>query len=78
MKAKQEKPKLCMVTGCQRTIRSRGLCDLHYTYLALKVKRGKYTWDQLVESGVCLASARINAGQNGVGMATFLKEKGLE
>jgi len=44
----------CKVPGCSRTPRSRGLCDTHYTLVALRVKRGEHTWEDLEARGKSL------------------------
>ena len=45
---------VCMVPKCKRTVRCRGMCDIHYTYTAMLVKKGQYTWEKLVKDGKCL------------------------
>jgi hypothetical protein len=70
-------PNGCLVTGCPRSVRSRGLCDVHYTGLALQVSKGNHTWVELEKAGVCLPSKKPR-GINGIGLAEFMKSKGVQ
>lgn len=50
-KSKNDGINLCIVPDCDRTVRSRGMCDVHYTYTSVLVNRGKYTWEALEKAG---------------------------
>jgi len=42
------------------------LCDVHYTQIAILVKRGKFTWPQLEEAGKALPSKQKRSSSMGV------------
>ena len=67
---------LCLVTGCIKTPRSRGLCDVHYTYTASLVKKGEFTWSDLVKAGACLE--RKTGPRHSGNLRAWFKEKGIE
>jgi len=48
----------CIIPECNKTMRTRGLCDVHYTYINGLVKKGRYTWDQLEAAGKSLPLLR--------------------
>jgi len=45
----------CMFEGCERDTYggSRGFCIKHYSAWHQRVKRGKTTWKELEEQGLC-------------------------
>ncbi len=68
-------PLVCMVPNCKRTVRSRGMCDVHYTYCAVLVKKGEYNWEQLEKDGKCLPARKRSAPSK---LRTWLDSKPLE
>jgi hypothetical protein len=46
-----------MTEGCKFKVRSRGVCTKCYGTLRVLVRKGRYTWAQLVEKGLCLPAA---------------------
>lgn len=53
----------CLVIGCGRDTKVRGLCSSCYQLARLKVLQGKTTWKELEESD--LAKRKQNQGGNG-------------
>ncbi len=53
----------CMVDGCPKEAKYRGVCRQHYRALHWRVQAGKYTWGELEDAGACLTtqSREINA-----------------
>lgn len=41
----------CLVPGCDRPVRSRGLCNSCYTSACYLVRQGRTTWAQLEKGG---------------------------
>lgn len=44
----------CLIPECNRSVRSRGFCDSHYTAILATLKRDKVSWDVLVKAGKAL------------------------
>lgn len=44
----------CIVKGCDRPARSRGLCNSCYTSALDAVKSGRTTWPKLIKAGLAL------------------------
>ena len=65
----------CLIPNCTRSVRSRGMCDTHYTGIAQKVAKGKFTWKQLEDAGACLP--KKYRGNCAGAVTLYLKEKGL-
>lgn len=56
------KPKCCLVKGCKKDAKSRGLCAGHYQSAENTVKTGKATWAELEKLGVALAPTKLSNG----------------
>jgi hypothetical protein len=53
----------CLIPGCDRVAKSRGLCIVCYQAARNKVLAGKVTWEELVNSNLALvATHRGRAG----------------
>lgn len=62
----------CIIEGCERTSKTRGLCKTCYTSASNAVKRGKVTsWEFLEENGLALPAA----GQQQSTFSTALTKK---
>jgi len=57
-----KKPGMCIIPGCTRPERSRGLCEPCYQTAARVVRYGSTTWDDLVAMG--LARDGLTRGPN--------------
>lgn len=44
----------CRLEGCNKAIRTRGLCSMHYQQYLHQVQRGEITWQVLEDRGVVL------------------------
>jgi hypothetical protein len=49
----------CLIEGCERKVRSRGLCSCCYTAAKNAVKVGKTTWEELERRGLSLPSTGV-------------------
>jgi hypothetical protein len=49
---------VCIISGCSRPARTRGLCKRCYDAAHTRVKAGEYTWQQLADMGLARASSR--------------------
>jgi len=56
----------CLVEGCDRQAVSRGVCARCYRVCAQRVRRGKATWEELVQLGIVTESKHKNAGRSGI------------
>lgn len=57
-----ENEKVCLIPGCGREAKCRGLCHLCYQAATKRVQRGTTTWDWLVEHGLALDAKRPTRG----------------
>jgi len=57
-----KKPGICIIPGCTRPVKSRGLCEPCYQTAARVVRYGSTTWDDLVAIG--LARDGLTRGPN--------------
>ena len=64
------KKKSCLVPGCDKRVRTRGLCNTHYVYAHSLVSAGKTNWDELERNGRVLAAHANNSE-----VKTWLLEK---
>ncbi len=48
----------CMIEGCGKFEKVRGLCHNHYFKLLADIKAGRYTWDRAIEEGRCRAAKK--------------------
>lgn len=46
----------CLTPTCTRKAVSRGLCQKCYFSAYLKIKQGRYTWEQIEKAGLCRPS----------------------
>jgi hypothetical protein len=61
-KTNKTKPSRCLVTGCKKGVKSRGLCACHYQSAENSVKAGKASWEELVRLGVALEARKLSNG----------------
>lgn len=45
-------PNPCLFPGCKRGIYLRGNCKSHYTQIDRGIKKGQFTWDDLMKHGL--------------------------
>ena len=64
----------CIFPDCGKTVKTRGLCALHYQYAYRLVKRKHTTWSGLEESGKAKPKTRISSEVN----KWFLEEKRIQ
>ncbi len=50
--------KLCMIEGCGKPVKFRGLCRSCYQCAHRLVKKGDYTWEQLIGMDMALDEKR--------------------
>jgi hypothetical protein len=57
---------MCMVPGCERPAKTRGLCDSHYQSARNSINNGKTTWEELVrlELSKDVSSGGVNENFN--------------
>lgn len=57
----------CLIDGCGKEVKARGLCPACYATAIVKVQAGKVTWDELAALGLALPSkgrGRIPGGNS--------------
>lgn len=54
----------CIIDGCERKARTRGLCQSCYQSALWAIKAGKATWESLEAAGFALPATRANGGGN--------------
>ena len=56
----------CLIEGCERKAKTRGLCDPCYQSALTAVKKRKVTWDQLISMGLAKPATKVST--HGAGM----------
>lgn len=51
----------CLIEGCPKDSRTRGVCPSHYIALSKMVRTGRATWLQLEQFGMALPVKQIAA-----------------
>lgn len=71
MAKKRSRKGECLVAGCQREVKHRGLCSACYSALWRKVEAGEMTWERAEQIGLA-------HGRKVSPMTRALQEKGIE
>ena len=74
--AKQVDPNApkCLVPGCEKPQKTRGLCVTCYAVARDLVKEGKTTWDKLVESNRALARGGVSGSKKAATVKWLLSD----
>ena len=56
----------CLIEGCERKAKTRGLCDPCYQSALTAVRKRKVTWDQLINMGLAKPATKVST--RGAGM----------
>lgn len=69
---------ICLIEGCNRKAKTRGLCDPCYQAALQVVKKRKATWDQLINMGLAKPATKIStAGAGPFSVALAAKKAAL-
>ena len=65
----------CLIEGCERKAKTRGLCDPCYQAALTAVKKRKVTWDQLIDLGLAKPATKVSTKGAGIFAVTLAAKK---
>jgi len=65
----------CLIEGCERKAKTRGLCDPCYQAALTAVKKRQVTWDQLIDMGLAKPATKVSIAGAGAFAAALAEKK---